>query len=78
MKLYYKHKLIIETEATQIYLFDSQDAQDYTGMKIITLAVLALFNATPTSNVVDQVENQNTSPTTETVSLKSAPRGIQG
>ncbi len=47
-------------------------------MKIITLAVLALFNATPTSNVVDQVEDQNTSPTTETVSLKSAPRGIQG
>lgn len=47
-------------------------------MKIITLAVLALFNAAPTSNVVGQVVDQITSPFTEMVSLSSAPRGIQG
>jgi len=47
-------------------------------MKIITIAVLAFFNATPNSNVVDPVQAQYASSLTKAVSLASVPRGIQG
>ncbi|MDC5705123.1 hypothetical protein OPW41_04485 [Vibrio europaeus] len=47
-------------------------------MKIITLAVLALLNVAPISNVTEQVKPQYVSSLSEVISLTAASRGIQG
>ncbi|MDC5842096.1 hypothetical protein OPW33_22475 [Vibrio europaeus] len=47
-------------------------------MKIITLAVLTLFNVTPVSNVTEQVKPQYVSSLSEVISFTTATRGIQG
>ncbi|MDC5820476.1 hypothetical protein OPW19_11650 [Vibrio europaeus] len=47
-------------------------------MKIITLAVLALFNVTPVSNMTEQVKPHDVSSLSELITATTAPRGIQG
>ncbi|MCG9580513.1 hypothetical protein L1D13_17720 [Vibrio tubiashii] len=47
-------------------------------MKIITLAVLTLFNVAPISNVTEQVKPQDVSSLFEVITFTTATRGIQG